>query len=236
MIFLYNITRFPQASFEGKVVSFSFLNSVFINIWPRCTFLYIAFDFQSGFFGNFSFSLCWTCKMTHFGQFAVKVSRGLQRCPAWISASQAFKMEEFYCFRLCSYSFTVRLFNYFIFTVISFFFLSFFFKSGCWLVSLAVFWGGCFEFLFEFYLFVGVRSGEGFPPPPPRPPKYINLFIFTVGVNYYIWQWVWMFIHKKILLFVSVSLFEACLYPSEKPCALPFYWVQYRRTVQGILS
>lgn len=66
----------------------------------------------------------------------------------------------------------------------------------------------------EFYLFIGVRrGGEG---RLPRP-KYINLFIFTVGINCYIWQWVWMFIHKKILLFVSVSLFEACLCNS---CAL----------------
>lgn len=139
------------------------------------------FDFQSGFFGNFSFSLCWTCKMTHFGQFAVKVSHSLQRCPAWISASQAFKMEEFYCFRLCSYSFTVRLFNKFKFTVISFFPL-FFSKVVVGWFGLGFFGGGCFEIWFEFYVFVGVRrGGEGFPPPSPPPPQYINLFIFTMG-------------------------------------------------------
>lgn len=34
-IFLY-ITRLPQTSFEDKVVWFSFLNSIFISIWPRC--------------------------------------------------------------------------------------------------------------------------------------------------------------------------------------------------------
>lgn len=64
MIFLH-ITRFPQTSFEDNVVWFSFLNSIFINIWPRCWWhgnahfsTLFSFDFQSGFFGNFSFSLC----------------------------------------------------------------------------------------------------------------------------------------------------------------------------------
>lgn len=36
MIFLHYITGCPQTSFENKVVWFSFLNSIFINIWPSC--------------------------------------------------------------------------------------------------------------------------------------------------------------------------------------------------------
>lgn len=183
-----------------------------------------SFDFKSRFFGPL-FPYTGLVKWHVLGSL---VNHGLQRCSPWISASQTFKIEEFYCFRICSYPFTVRLFNNCKFTV--FLFLSFFVclsvfwffspRSGCWL-DCVVIWGGLWGVFWV--LFVWVRRVERVAIPLP---KDMNLFIFTVGINYYIWQWVWIFIHEKILLFVSVSLYEACLCPSEWQCF----------PVQGILS
>lgn len=160
-------TRFPQISFEDKVVWFSFLNSIFINIWPSgcwCTFLYIASLLTSSqdFLGNFFFLYAGLVKWHILGSL---VSRGLQRCSAWISASQAFKIEELHCFRLCSYFFTVRLFNNLKFTV-TFFFL--FFQKWLLVGLFWDFWGGCFEFWFE-YCLLGEKGWRGCLPPPPAP-------------------------------------------------------------------
>lgn len=144
MIFLHYTTRCPQTSFENKAVWLSFLNSIFINIWPRCWWhgnahfspLLLFWYPVRVFLATFLFPYVGLVKWPILGSL---VSHGLQGCSAWISAWQAFKMEEFYCFRLCSYSFTLRLFNNFKFTVWFCLFVCFFPRSDCWLVWFGIF-------------------------------------------------------------------------------------------------